>query len=131
MKGYVANIEELSVSNEYFRHVLYTDERLQLVVTSLKPLEDIGMETHELDQFIRVEAGEGEAILDGMKHVIRDGSVVVVPQGMSHNIVNTSDKFPLKLYTLYAPPEHKDGTVHKTKADALLHEEHFDRKTTE
>ena len=131
MKGYIANIEELSIENDTFRTVLYTDKRLQLVVMSIRPNEDIGMETHDLDQFIRVEAGEGEAVLDGMKHQIRDGSVVIVPQGVNHNIINTSSEFPLKLYTLYAPPEHKDGTVHKTKEDALADEEHFDGKTTD
>ncbi len=124
MKGYVANIEDLSTKNDTFRTVLYTDTNLQLVVMSLKPLEDIGMESHDLDQFIRVEAGEGEAVLDGMKHEIRDGSVVIVPKGVSHNIINTSAEYPLKLYTLYAPPQHKDGTVHLTKAEALADEEH-------
>jgi len=124
MNGYVANIEELSTKNDNFRHVLYTDPKLQLVVMSLKPLEDIGMESHDLDQFIRVEAGEGEAVLDGVKHEIRDGSVVIVPTGVMHNIINTSPEFPLKLYTLYTPPEHKDGTIHPTKADALADEEH-------
>lgn len=131
MKGYVANIEDLALANEYFRQVLYTDPRLQLVVMSLKPLEDIGVETHELDQFIRVEAGEGKAVLNGEAHEIRDGSVVIVPQGVEHNIINTSAEFPLKLYTLYTPPEHKDGTVHQTKAEALKSEEHFDGQTTE
>jgi len=124
MKGYVDNIEDLTLSNDMFRRVLYTDERLQLVVMSLKPHEDIGMETHDLDQFIRVEAGEGEAVLDGVKHEIRDGSVVIVPKGVAHNIVNTSSEFPLKLYSLYAPPEHEDGTVHPTKDDALRDEGH-------
>lgn len=131
MKGYIANIEDLTIQNEFFRKVLYTDTRLQLVVMSLRPGEDIGMETHDLDQFIRVEAGEGKAVLDGEEHVLRDGSVVIVPQGTEHNIINTSSEYPLKLYTLYAPPEHKDGTVHATKAEALTREEHFDGVTTE
>lgn len=131
MHGYVANIEDLSIKNENFRRVLYTDERLQLVVMSLRPGEDIGMEVHTLDQFIRVEAGEGKAILNDVEHELRDGFVVVVPQGTMHNIVNTSRELPMKLYTLYAPPEHKDGTVHATKAEAQTHEQHFDGVTTE
>lgn len=126
MKGYITNIEKDSLENEYFRKVLYTDERLQLVVMSLKPNEDIGEETHQLDQFIRVEAGEGKAVLDGEEHVLPNGSVVVIPSGTKHNIINTSSEKPLKLYTLYAPPSHKDGTIHKTKAEAEANEEHFD-----
>lgn len=117
MKGYVANIEELSLANDYFRQVLYTDQRLQLVVMALSPGEDIGMEVHTLDQFLRIEAGSGKAILDGEEHDITDGSVVVVPAGTNHNIVNTGS-VQMKLYTLYAPPDHRPGTVHKTKADA-------------
>lgn len=131
MKGYVANIEELSLENEYFRKVLYTDSRLQLVVMALKSNEDIGEEVHELDQFIRVENGSGKAVLDGVEHAIEDGSVIVIPQGTRHNIINTSGAKPMKLYTLYAPPNHKDGTVHKTKADAKADEEHFDGVTSE
>jgi mannose-6-phosphate isomerase-like protein (cupin superfamily) len=126
MKGFVTNIEQASVENEYFRKVLYTDARLQLVVMSLKPNEDIGEEVHELDQFIRVEAGEGTSVLDGEEHELRDGSVVVIPQGTRHNIINTSSERPMKLYTLYAPPNHKDGTIHKTKAEAEADEgEHY------
>src|SRR6185436_5301397 len=133
MKGYVANIEELSLKNEYFREVLYTDERVQLVVMSLKPNEDIGEEVHQLDQFIRVEKGEGKTVLNGVEHAIRDGSAIVIPQGIRHNIINTSATEPMKLYTLYAPPNHKDGTIHKTKADAEKDEknDHFDGKTSE
>lgn len=127
MKGYVGNIEEISLQNEFFRSVLYTDARLQLVVMSLRPGEDIGEEVHELDQFIRVEAGEGKAVLDGAEHMLRDGMVVVVPGGTKHNILNTSSAKPMKLYTLYAPPNHKEGTVHKTKADAEADEgEHYE-----
>ncbi|MDO8523827.1 MAG: cupin domain-containing protein [bacterium] len=126
MKGYVTDIEEESLKNEYFRRVLYTDARLQLVVMSLKPAEDIGMEVHTLDQFIRVESGEGKAILDGTAYPLKDGSVVIVPAGTEHNITNTSSEKPMKLYTLYAPPNHKAGTVHKTKAEAEANEEHFD-----
>jgi mannose-6-phosphate isomerase-like protein (cupin superfamily) len=123
MKGYVHNIEEEALANEYFRKVLYTDERLQLVVMALKPGEDIGMEVHHLDQFIRVEAGEGEAILDGEAHAIGDGSVIIVPAGTEHNITNISKDAPMKLYTLYAPPDHRPGTIHKTKEDALADKE--------
>jgi mannose-6-phosphate isomerase-like protein (cupin superfamily) len=98
---------------------------------SLRPKEEIGEETHTLDQFIRVEAGRAVGILDGVKHQISDGAAVVIPAGTKHNVVNASDSEELKLYTLYSPPEHRDGTIHKTKADALAHEEHFDGKTTE
>jgi len=131
MKGYVTNIEKASLDNEYFREVLYTAGNCQLVVMSLKPLEDIGEEVHQLDQFIRCESGEGKAVLDGEEHVISDGFVVVVPAGTRHNIMNTSRDQALKLYTLYAPPNHKDGVVHKTKAEAMADEgEHFDGETT-
>jgi len=130
MKGFITNIEETSLQNEYFRKVLYTDTRLQLVVMSLKPGEDIGEEVHDLDQFIRIESGKGKAVLDGKEHDLVDGSVVVIPQGTRHNIVNTSSQ-PMKMYTLYAPPNHKDGTIHKTKAEAEGAEEHFDGHTTE
>lgn len=132
MKGFITNIEKETIENEFFRKVLYTDERIQLVVMSLKPLEEIGAEVHELDQFIRVEAGEGRAVLDGTEHELRDGSAVVVPKGTMHNIINTSGERAMKLYTVYAPPNHKDGTIHKTKADAEADEgEHFDGKTSE
>lgn len=126
MKGYVANIETTALNNEHFREVLYTDERVQLVVMSLKPNEDIGEEVHSLDQFIRVEAGEGKSILDGEEHVIGDGSAIIIPAGVRHNIINISATNPLKLYTLYAPPNHKHGTIHRTKAEAEASEEHFD-----
>lgn len=131
MKGYVENIEKLSLANEYFRQVLYTDQNVQLVVMSLKPSEDIGEEVHMLDQFIRVEQGEGMSVIDGVEHAIGPGSGIVIPKGARHNIINGSGS-PMKLSTLYAPPNHKDGTVHKTKADALADEgEHFDGKTSE
>lgn len=127
MKGFVTNIEQASLENEYFRKVLYTDERIQLVVMSLLPSEEIGAEVHQLDQFIRVETGEGSAVLDGVEHPLTDGSAIVVPKGAMHNIINTSSENPLKLYTVYAPPNHKDGTIHKTKADAEADlGEHFD-----
>jgi mannose-6-phosphate isomerase-like protein (cupin superfamily) len=130
MKGFVEDIEALSVENLHFRRVLYTAKNCQLVLMSLKPTEEIGMEVHELDQFFRVEEGSGEAILDGVRRPISAGSAIVVPAGANHNIINTGT-VPLKLYTLYAPPNHRDGTIHRTRADADLDNEHFDGKTTE
>lgn len=131
MRGYVTNIENDTLENEDFRRVLYTGKNLQLVLMSLRGKEEIGEEVHELDQFIRVEAGQGIAILDGVAHRLSDGSVVVIPAGTRHNIINASDTEDLKLYTLYGPPEHRDGTIHRTKSDALTNEEHFDGTTTE
>lgn len=125
MKGYVANIEAETLRNETFRTVLYTDDRVQLVVMSIAEGNDIGEEVHQLDQFIRIEAGEGKSILDGEEHVLGAGSAVIIPAGVRHNIVNTSSHEPLKLYTLYAPPNHAPGTVHATKADAEKDEEHY------
>lgn len=130
MKGYVSNIEQLSLENENFRKVLYTDTRVQLVLMSLAAGEDIGEEVHDLDQFIRVEKGTGVSVLDGVEHEISDGTAIVIPQGVRHNIINKGDG-PMKLYTLYAPPNHKDGTIHKTKAEAEANEEHFDGETSE
>jgi mannose-6-phosphate isomerase-like protein (cupin superfamily) len=130
MKGFVQNIEALATKNANFRHVLYTAKNCQLVVMSLHPAEEIGMEVHKLDQFFRVEEGSGEAILDGVRSPISAGFAVLVPAGTKHNIVNTSAA-PLKLYTLYAPPNHRDGVVHRTRADAEKDNEHFDGKTTE
>lgn len=119
MKGYVTNIEEKTIQNSYFREVLHTTQHSQLVVMSLLPNEDIGVEVHEtVDQFIRIEEGEAKAILDGEEHSLSSGSVVIVPAGIKHNIVNTSSEKKLKLYTLYTPPHHKDGTIHKTKEEA-------------
>lgn len=131
MKGYVGNIEKLTLSNTYFRRVLYTAKNSQLVVMSLKPNEDIGEEVHHLDQFIRCEAGHGKAILDGKEHLISDGFAIVVPAGARHNIMNTSRSEPLQLYTVYSPPNHRDAVVHKSKQDALADEEEFDGKTSE
>lgn len=131
MKGFVADIEALTEENTDFRRVLYTGQHLQLVLMTLKPGEEIGEEVHEdRDQFFRIEDGEGEVWIDGVKTKIADDDGIIVPAGASHNVVNTGTE-PLKLYTLYGPPEHKDGTVHVTKADADAHEEHFDGKTTE
>jgi mannose-6-phosphate isomerase-like protein (cupin superfamily) len=131
MKGFVGNIEKMSIENDNFRKVLYTAKNCQLVLMSLAPGEDIGEEVHELDQFLRVESGNGKAVLDDVEHAIGDGSAIVVPAGTKHNIVNTSPDSPMKLYTLYAPPEHMDGVVRATKAEAMANEEHFDGKTTE
>ena len=131
MKGFIANIEQLSLENTDFRRVLYTAKNSQLVLMCLQPNEDIGEEVHELDQFLRIEAGTGKAILDGVAHEIADGSAIVVPAGARHNIINTSSDAPLKLYTVYSPPEHKDGILRSTKAEAEASEEHFDGVTTE
>jgi mannose-6-phosphate isomerase-like protein (cupin superfamily) len=132
MNGYVVNIEQASLENENFRKVLYTAKSSQLVVMSLKPGEDIGMEVHELDQFIRCEEGVGMAILDGIEHGVKDGVAIVVPAGAEHNIINTSETEDMKLYTVYSPPNHRDGVIHETKEDAELDEdEHFDGETTE
>jgi len=116
MNGYVAHIEQLSLENKNFRKVLYTDKNSQLVLMSLLGKEDIGEEVHDVDQFLRVEAGTGEAILNGQSHALTDGSVIIVPAGTTHNILNTSDK-EMKLYTLYMPPHHRDGVIHATKAE--------------
>lgn len=123
MAGFITNIEERTLANEHFREVLFTAERMQLVVMALRGGEEIGAETHEhVDQFIRVEAGTGKAILDGAETELTDGSVVVIPAGTRHNIVNVSTTEVLKLYTIYSPPEHPDGTVNKTRADAIAYE---------
>ena len=130
MKGFVQDIEALAVENVEFRRVLYTAKHCQLVRMALAPGEEIGAEVHTLDQFFRVEAGSGEAVLDGVRTAIRAGFAVLVPAGANHNIINTGSD-PLKLYTLYSPPNHRDGVVHSTRADAEADDEHFDGKTTE
>lgn len=130
MNGYTTNIEQLSLDNDNFRKVIYTDTNSQLVLMSLLPHEDIGEEIHDVDQFFRVEKGSGTAVLNDITHDIADGSAIVIPAGTKHNIINTSSE-PMKLYTLYMPPHHRDGTVHATKAEAEASEEHFDGKTTE
>lgn len=120
MAGYVVNIEEKTKLNEYFREVLFTAPHSQLVVMTLLPKEEIGMEVHEsVDQFLRIEEGEGKAILDGEEFIIKDGSAIVVPAGTQHNVINTSSDIKLKLYTIYSPAEHRDKTIHKTKQEAL------------
>jgi mannose-6-phosphate isomerase-like protein (cupin superfamily) len=126
--GYLTNIEKKTLQNTRFREVLFTGPHAQLVVMALGPGEEIGLETHaDVDQFIRVEAGHGTAILDGKEQALEDGSAVVIPAGTSHNIINRSRKDALKLYTIYSPPEHPDGTVHATKAEALAYEREHHR----
>lgn len=120
MTGYVTNIEEKTAKNEYFREVLFTSQHSQLVVMTLQPNEDIGVEIHEIvDQFIRIEEGEGKAILNGEEHMVAGGYAIVIPAGTEHNIINTSSEKKLRLYTIYSPAHHKDKTVHKTKKEAL------------
>ena len=131
MKGFVDDIEELTESNKDFRRVLYTGKHLQLVLMSLKPGEEIGEEVHDThDQFFRIEKGKGEVLIDGKTHKIKADYGVIVPAGARHNVINTGDK-ALRLYTLYGPPEHRDGIVRATKAEAEASEEHFDGVLTE
>jgi len=132
MKGFKSNIEKDTLSNSNFRRVLYTGKNSQLVLMSLRPGEEIGEEVHEtVDQFFRFEKGEGIMSIDGVKQKVADGDAVIVPAGARHNVINTSKTTELKLYTIYSPPEHQDGTVRKTKAEALAKPEEFDGKTTE
>ena len=119
MTGFIGNIEKLTLENDNFRKVLYTSQHSQLVVMSIVPNGEIGMETHEIvDQFLRVESGEGRVIMNGEGHEIGDGSAFIVPAGTEHNVINTSSTEPLKLYTIYSPAHHKDSTIHATKAEA-------------
>jgi mannose-6-phosphate isomerase-like protein (cupin superfamily) len=132
VKGYSTSIEEETRKNSDFRRVLYTGKYSQLVLMNLKPMEEIGMETHpNIDQFFRFEEGEGKAIIDGVEHKIKDGDAVIVPAGAKHNVVNTSKNSELKLYTIYSPPEHQDKVVRHTKADAEASPEEYDGKPTE
>jgi len=125
MAGYKGEIEELTLKNSYFRQVLFTAPHSQLVLMSLKPKEEIGMEVHpENDQFFRFESGEGKVIIAGEEFLVADGDAVIVPAGTEHNIINTSGDKELKLYTIYSPAHHPDGTVHKTKEEALEAEKH-------
>ncbi|MDJ0668486.1 MAG: cupin domain-containing protein [Desulfobacterales bacterium] len=117
MAGFVINIEKATLQNDHFRKVLNTAQNSQLVVMSLLPGEDIGMEIHDLDQFIRFESGQGKVVLNGQEHAVEDDWAVVIPAGVEHNVVNTSQTEKMKLYSIYSPPEHADGTVHPTKAD--------------
>ena len=129
MNTYVGNIEKETLENNNFRKVLFTAKHSQLVVMSLKAGEDIGSEVHQLDQFIRIDKGSGKTILDGKETEISDGFAIVIPAGVEHNIINTGEK-TMKLYTIYSPPNHKDGTIHDTKEIAESGEEHFDGKTS-
>ena len=132
MKGFKANIEKGTLSNNDFRKVLYTGKHLQLVLMSLKGGEEIGEETHrDNDQFFRFESGTGKCIIDENEYNVKDGDVIIVPAGAKHNIINADSKAELKMYTIYAPPHHKDGIVRATKEDAENNEEEFDGKTTE
>lgn len=132
MKGYNSNIEKDTLDNTNFRKVLYTGKHSQLVLMSLKPNEEIGMEVHlDNDQFFRFEKGEGKCIIDGKEYTLSDGSVIIVPAGAEHNVINTSNTEDLKLYTIYSPAHHKDGIVRATKEEAEQNEEEYDGVTTE
>ena len=122
MSGFVINIEKATLENDNFRKVLNTAQNSQLVVMSLLPGEDIGSEVHDLDQFIRFESGQGKVILDGMEYTVEDDWAVVIPAGVEHNVINTSENESMKLYSIYSPPEHPDGTVHPNKADDTGHD---------
>jgi mannose-6-phosphate isomerase-like protein (cupin superfamily) len=131
-KGYFAKIEELTLQNENFRQVLYTAKNCQLVLMTLKPGEEIGLEVHEgNDQFFRFEKGTGKVIIDETEYQVRDGDAIIVPQGSRHNVINTSQTDELKLYTLYTPPHHKDQIVRTTKEEAEKDAPEFDGVTTE
>jgi len=124
MRGYVGKIEELTLANSFFRQVIFTGPHSQLVLMSLLPKEEIGMEMHaNVDQFFRIEKGRGRVIMNGEESVISDGFAIVVPAGTQHNLINTSETEELKLYTIYSPPNHPDGKIHKTKAEAIADEE--------
>lgn len=132
MNGFEGNIEKLTLQNSNFRKVVYTAKHSQLVLMSLKPGEEIGEEIHEDgDQFFRIEKGHGRVVIDGVAHEITDGSAVIVPAGAKHNVINTSATEDLKLYTIYSPPHHKDGTIHVTREEATADSEHFDGETSE
>jgi len=132
MKGFVSNIEKETLENENFRKVLYTGKHSQLVLMSLVPNEEIGMEVHtDNDQFFRFEKGQGKVIIDGNEYEVKDGAAVVVPAGAQHNVINVSATESLKLYTIYSPAHHQDGIVRKTKAEAEADGPEFDGKTTE
>lgn len=128
MKGYITNIEKATIENTDYRRVLYTAKNSQLVLMNIQPAEEIGEEVHHLDQFIRIEEGKCKVILDDVEHTLEADYAVVIPAGTKHNVINIGEN-ELKLYSIYSPPEHIDGTIHKTKAEAT--EEHFDGKTTE
>ena len=132
MKGFSANIEKLTLANTNFRKVLYTGKHSQLVLMSLKPKEEIGMEVHpDNDQFFRFESGQGKCLIDGNEYPLSDGVAIVVPAGAKHNIINTSETEELKMYTIYSPAHHQDGVLRATKAEAEANSPEFDGKTTE
>jgi mannose-6-phosphate isomerase-like protein (cupin superfamily) len=132
MHGFNSNIEKDTIENKNFRKVLYTGKHSQLVLMSLKPKEEIGMEVHsDNDQFFRFEKGQGKCVIDGNEYIVGDGSAIIVPAGASHNVINTSADSDLKLYTIYSPAHHKDGIVRETKKEAESSEEEFDGITTE
>ena len=132
MKGYKTNIEQDTLDNTNFRKVLYTGKHSQLVLMSLQPGEEIGLETHgENDQFLRFEGGDGKVLIDGNEYSVKDGDAVIVPAGAKHNVINVSDSEGLKIYTIYSPPHHKDQIVRATKQEAEENEEDFDGETTE
>lgn len=132
MKGFASNIEKETLENDNFRKVLYTGKHCQLVLMSLKPKEDIGMEVHpDNDQFFRFEQGQGKCIIDGNEYELQDGTAIIVPAGAEHNIINTSDSEELKMYTIYSPAHHKDGIVRATKEEAEANDAEFDGQTTE
>jgi len=132
VKGYATAIEEETLKNSDFRRVLYTGKFSQLVLMNLRPMEEIGIETHsDRDQFFRFEEGEGKVVIDGIEHNVKDGDAVIVPAGAEHNVVNTSEKLEFKLYTIYSPPEHQDKVVRHTKADAEASPEEYDGIPTE
>lgn len=132
MKGFNSNIEKDTRENTNFRKVVYTAQHSQLVLMSLRPQEEIGLETHaDNDQFFRFEKGQGKVLVDGTEHIVSDGSAVVIPAGAAHNVINTSETEDLKMYTIYSPAHHKDGVVHATKAEAEIADEEFDGATTE
>jgi mannose-6-phosphate isomerase-like protein (cupin superfamily) len=132
IKGYKGSIEKLTLANAFFRKVLYTAKHSQLVLMSLKPREEIGAEVHsENDQFFRFEQGLGKVIIDGNEYDVKDGDAIIVPSGAKHNVINMSDTAELKIYTIYSPPHHRDGVIHKTKEDAEKDDEEFDGGTSE
>ena len=132
MQGYITNVEKETLENENFRKVLYTAKHSQLVLMSLRPKEEIGEEVHEtIDQFFRFEKGQGKVVIDSKESDVSDGFSVIIPAGARHNVINVSETENLKLYTVYSPPEHRDGVLHPTKADAVADNEEFDAKNTE
>ena len=132
MRGFRDNIEKSTTENSNFRKVLYTGKSCQLVLMSLKPKEEIGLETHpDNDQFFRFEQGQGKCVIDGNEYIVGDGVAVIVPAGAKHNVINTSASKELKMYTIYSPPHHKDGILRKTKKEAEANEADFDGRTTE